>query len=164
MLFLQEAVAMVLTSATEHAVGHAVTVDVVLLTIRTLLDADVDLSQTGVPRVWVWTARQFLSATVAPGSTALTVAATRVSLLHQRQLLPLLHRLLDIGQGQTVAMLLLKADMHMASLAVAMDVIFLAFWTVVDAIARLHQTQSTRLWMGTRPRSSNTACTSRSSA
>jgi len=155
---------MVLTSATEHAVGHAVTVDVVLLTIRTLLDARVDLSQTGVPRVRVWAARQFLSATVTPRGTALTVAAAGVSLLHQRYLLPLLHHLLDIGQRQTVTMLLLKADMHMASLAVAMDVIFLAFWTVVDAIAGLHQTQSTRLWVGTRPRSGNTTCTSRSSA
>lgn len=155
---------MVLTSATEHAVGNAVAADVALLTIRTLLDACVDLSQAGVPRVRIWAAPHFLSAAVMPLSTALTAAAAGVSLLHPSYLLPLLHHLLDIGHRQTVAMLLLKADMHVASLAMAVDVILLTFWTIVDAIAGLHQTQGTRLRVRTRPCSGNTTRTPRSSA
>jgi hypothetical protein len=75
-----------------------------------------------------------------------------------------LHHLLDVGQRRTVTMLLLKADLHMASLTVAVDEILLTFWTAVDAIAGLRQAQSTRLWVGTKPCSGNTTCMSRSSA
>jgi len=147
---MREAVAMLLV-ASNHVVGHAVAADVVLLAISSLLDACMDLRQTGITRIRVRAARRSRCATIDPRSDTLAVAAAGIRLAWHGHLLPLLNRCSDLWQRKTITMLLLKANVHVASLAVTVDVILFTLWAIVGATTNFCQAQSSGIWIRTRP-------------
>lgn len=131
---------MVLTVATEHAVGHAVAVDVVFPTIGTLLDARMDLRQTGLPRIRVWAPLCCLSATVTARSVTLTVGVSlpHHSLVGKSVLLLFLHLgWRRAAQGGAVALLLAEASVLAACNAMHVDVIVPALQTIAYAVVDL---------------------------